>query len=152
MISIYREYDPTESVYVNSYPWLFPGGIGDLYDMERGKWGVKEWGQHLLHYYDGRFIKDQMFSLFVFNSIERHTNNSEGNFFFKSSRFIGENPPTIEQLKERLAKGDDSYIQILRYYARGIKGSDNYWRGKLWSWRIGLTITLQLDEVLLHFS
>ena len=130
MNSIYREYDPTESVYVNSYPWLFPGGIGDLYDMERGKWGVKEWGQHLLHYYDGRFIKDQMFSLFVFNSIERHTNNSEGNFFFKSSRFIGENPPTIEQLKERLAKGDDSYIQILRYYARGIKGSDNYWRGK----------------------
>ena len=125
-----REYDPTESVYVNSYPWLFPGGIGDLYDMERGKWGVREWGQHLLHYYDGRFLNDQMFSLFVFNSIERHTNNTQGHFFFKSNKFIGENPPTIEELKEQLAQGDDRYIQILRYYARGIKGSDNYWRGK----------------------
>ena len=44
MIAIYSEYDPTESVYVNSYPWLFPGGIGDLYGVERGKWGVEEWG------------------------------------------------------------------------------------------------------------
>ena len=117
-------------MFVNSYPWLFPGGVGDLYDMERGKWGVREWGQHLLHYYDGRFLKDQMFSLFVFNTIERHKNNTQGNFFFKSNKFIGENPPTIEELKEQLANGDDRYIQILRYYARGIKGSDNFWRGK----------------------
>lgn len=124
------EYDPTESVYVNSYPWLFPGGIGDLYDMDRGKWSVKDWARHLLHYYDGRFLKDQMFSLFVFNSMERHVNNSEGQYFFKSNKFIGENPPTIEELKKQLANGDDRYIQILRYFARGIKGSDNYWRGK----------------------
>ena len=101
-------HDPTESVYVDSYPWLFPGGIGDLYDMERGKWGVKEWGQHLIRYYDGRFLKDQMFSLFVFNSIEHHTNNSQGHFFFKTSKFIGKNPPNIEDPKEWLAKGDDS--------------------------------------------
>lgn len=71
-----------------------------------------------------------MFSLFVFNSMERHTNNSEGNYFFKSDKFIGQEPPTIEELKEQLANGDDSYIRILRYYARNIKGSDNYWRGK----------------------
>jgi len=84
----------------------------------------------MLHYGDGRFLNDQGFSLFVFNSIERHKNNDQGNFFFKSDRFLGQNPPTIEQLKERLANGDDSYIQTLRYFARHIKGSDNYWRGK----------------------
>lgn len=126
-----REYDPTESVFVNSYPWLFPGGIGDLYDMERGQLPcVKEWGRHLLHYYDGRFSNDQMFSLFLFNTIERHNNNTQGNFFFKSEYFIGKNPPTIENLKEKLAQGDDKYIQMLRYFARDIKGGDNYWRNK----------------------
>ena len=125
-----REYDPTESMFVNSYPWLFPGGVGDLYDIKRGKWGVREWGQHLLHYYDGRFLKDQMYSLFVFNTIKRHTNNSQRHYFFQSNKFIGENPPTIEELKEQLANGDDRYIQILRYYAQGIKGSNNFWRGK----------------------
>ena len=95
--------------------------------MDRGKWSVKQWAQHLLHYHDGRFLKDQMFSLFVFNSIERHVNNSQGQYFFKSNKFIGENPPTIDQLKRQLAEGDDRYIQMLRYYSRGIKGSDNYW-------------------------
>ena len=124
------EYDPTQSVFCNAYPWLFPGGIGDLYDIRRGKYCPKEWGRHLLHYHDGRFLKDQMFSLFVFNSIERHVNNEQGSFFFNSEKFLGRNPPTIEELKESLKNGDDRYIQILRYYSRNIKGSDNYWRSK----------------------
>ena len=124
------EYDPTQSVYCNAYPWLFPGGVGDLYDIKRGKRCPKEWGKHLLHYYDGRFINDQMFSLFVFNSIERHENNSAGSYFFTSGKFLGQNPPTIEELQDRLAAGDDRYIQVLRYYSRNIKGSDNYWRAK----------------------
>ena len=83
------EYDPTQSVFCNAYPWLFPGGVGDLYDMKRGKMCPKEWGRHLLHYYDGRFLNDQMFSLFVFNSIERHENNRQGSYFFSSGKFLG---------------------------------------------------------------
>ena len=71
-----------------------------------------------------------MFSLFVFNSIECHENNRQGSYFFTSGKFLGQNPPTIEQLKEKLSDGDDRYIQMLRYYARNIKGSDNYWRAK----------------------
>ena len=124
------EYDPTQSVFCNSYPWLFPGGVGDLYDIVRGTKCPKERGRHLLHYYDGRFLEDQMFSLFLFNSIERHENNKEGSFFFNSKRFLGKNPPTLDELKAKLMRGDDRYIQVLRYYAQTIKGSDNYWRVK----------------------
>jgi hypothetical protein len=65
----------------------------------RGHHCPKEWGRHLLHYHDGRFLKDQMFSLFVFNSIECHENNRQGSYFFSSGKFLGQNPPTIEQLK-----------------------------------------------------
>ena len=120
----------TKQVFVNSYPWLFPGGIGDVYDMKRGKWSVKEWGRHLLRYHDGRFLNDQFFSLFVFNTIQRHENNREGNYFFHSDKFIGKDPPTIEELKNQIANGDERYIQMLRYYSRNIKGSDNYWRAR----------------------
>ena len=95
----HSEYDPTQSVFCNAYLWLFPGGIGDLYDIKRGQYCPKEWGWHLLHYYDGRFLRDQMFSLFVFNSIERHENNRQGSYFFDSGKFLGQNPPTIEELK-----------------------------------------------------
>ena len=84
----------------------------------------------MLRYYDGHFINDQMFSLFVFNSIERHENNSAGSYFFTSGKCLGQNPPTIEELQDRLAAGDDRYIQVLRYYSRNIKGSDNYRRAK----------------------
>lgn len=98
--------------------------------MDRGTWDLQQWASHLLHYYDGRFVSNQMFSLFAFNTVQRHKNNSEGNFFFKSDRFLGKHPPTIEELKKKLEDGDDTYIQMLRYHARNIKGSDNFWREK----------------------
>lgn len=101
-----------------------------MYDMKRGEWSVQHWGRHLLRYYDGRFLNDQFFTLFVYNTIQRHLNNTSGNFFFKSDRFIGKDPPTIEKLKRKLRQGDIRYIQMLRYYARNIKGSDNYWRAR----------------------
>jgi hypothetical protein len=31
------KYDHTKQIFVNSYPWLFPGGIGDIYDIEQGE-------------------------------------------------------------------------------------------------------------------
>jgi hypothetical protein len=38
------KYDHTKQIFVNSYPWLFPGGIGDIYDLEQGEVPIKEWG------------------------------------------------------------------------------------------------------------
>ncbi len=106
LTSIHRrsKYNHTKYFFVNSYPWLFTGGVGDIYDLEEGEIPIKEWGRHLLRYYDGRFLEDSLFGLFLYNTIQRHTNNSKGNFFFKSDRFIGKNPPTNQQLKKQLEK------------------------------------------------
>ncbi len=70
-----------KKIFVNYYPWLFPGRIGNMYDLTCGKVSIKEWGYHLLRYYDGRFLKDSLFGLFLYNTVQRHTSNSEGNFF-----------------------------------------------------------------------
>jgi hypothetical protein len=59
---------------------LFPGGVGDIYDMEQGEVPIKEWGQHLLKYFDGQFLDDSLFGLCLYNTIQQHTNNREGNF------------------------------------------------------------------------
>jgi len=59
------EYDHTKHFFVNSYPWLFPSGVGDIYDLEQGEIPIKEWGRHLLRYYDGRFLEDPLFGLFL---------------------------------------------------------------------------------------
>jgi hypothetical protein len=105
---------------INSYPWLFLGGIGDILNLEQGEIPIKELGQHLLQYYDGRFLEDSLFGLFLYNTIQRHTNNSEGNFFFKSDCFIGRNPPTVQELKKQLQQKNIRYVQMLRHFSRKI--------------------------------
>ncbi len=81
-------------------------------------------------YYNGRFLEDSLFGLFLYNTIQRHTNNSEGYFFFKSDCFIARNPPTVQELKNQLQQKNTHYIQMLRHFSRNIKGSDNYWRSR----------------------
>ena len=99
-----------------------------MYDMTRGKVSIKDWGNHLLRYYNGRFLEDSLFGLFLYNTIQRHSSNSEGNFFLSSDQFIGRNPPTIQELQRQVLQKNCRYISMLRYFARNIKGSDNYWR------------------------
>jgi hypothetical protein len=53
-------------------------------DIEQGEVPIKEWGQHLLQYYDGQFLDDSLFGLSLYNIIQQHLNNREGNFFFNS--------------------------------------------------------------------
>ena len=134
LLLLFSEFDSTEQVFVNSFPWLFPGGIGDVYDRKRGKVrDIHQWAKHMLRYQDGRFINDQMFCLYVFNMLQRHTNNSQGNFFYKNKHFLGASeglPPTVEELQQQIQRGDLTYLYKLRYLAKQIRGSDSYWRGK----------------------
>jgi hypothetical protein len=109
---------------------LFSSGVGDIYNLKQGEIPIKDWGQHLLQYYDGRFLEDLLFGLFLYNTIQRHTNNSKGDFFFEFDRFIGKNPPTVQELKKQLENKNTRYIQMLRSFSRNIKGSDNFWRSR----------------------
>jgi hypothetical protein len=101
------------------------------YDLDRGEIPIKDWGQHLLRYYNGQFLEDLLFGLFLYNTIQRHTNNSMGDFFFKSDRFIGKNLPTVQELIKQLENKNTQYIQIFRSFSRNIKGSDNFWRSRI---------------------
>jgi hypothetical protein len=97
-----------------------------MYDLIRGKVSIKEWGNHLLQYCNGRFLEDSLFGLFLYNTVQRHSSNSKGNFFLTSDQFIGKNPPTIQVLQRQILPKKCCYINMLRYFAQNIKGSDNY--------------------------
>ena len=125
------EFEYSNEIFVNSFPWLFPGGIGDVWNSTRGKLDIRTWTSHLLKYFDGRFQRDQLFSLYAFNMIQRHDNNSSGNFFVNSPNFVGVEPPTVEDLQHAVSVGDTKYIEVLQYFSGSkIRGSDSYWRGK----------------------
>jgi hypothetical protein len=97
-----------------------------MYDIEHGKVSIQDWWKHLLRYYDGRFLEDSLFGPFLYNTIRRHASNREGNFFLASDRFVGRNPPKVQELQRQLELKNTRYINMLRYFARNIKGSDNY--------------------------
>jgi hypothetical protein len=101
-----------------------------MYDIEIDKVSIQEWGKHLLCYYDGQFLEDSLFGLFLYNTIQRHASNREESFFLASDRLIGRNPPTVQELQRQLELKNTQYINMLRYFARNIKGSDNYWRAR----------------------
>jgi hypothetical protein len=122
------KYDITKNIFVNSYPWLFPGGIGDIYDLTCGKVSIQEWRKHLLRYYDGHFLEDPLLLLFLYNTIQRHSSNSKGNFSLASDQFIERKQPTVQELQRQLQLKNTCYINMLRYFARNIKGIDNYCR------------------------
>lgn len=122
-----------------AYPWLFPGGIGDIYDEDRG--GIKDlvggpirtmraWTNHLMQYFDGRFQDCQMFMLYTSNVIQRQENNQKGGFLNSDKNWFGVSPPSVEELKQQIRDGNFTFISKLRYFSAEIKGSDGYWRKK----------------------
>ncbi len=88
-----------------------------MYDLTRGKVSIKEWGNHLLQYYDGRFLNDSLFGLFLNNMVQRHASNSEGNFFLASDQLIGKKPPTVQELQRQILQKNCRYINMLRYFS-----------------------------------
>lgn len=132
------EFYSEKRVFANAYPCLFPGGVGDIYDVKRGSVSdlpgpvknLRSWAKHLLHYCDGRFLKDQLFMLYIHNTVQRHENNSKGNFFFNDKNFLGKVQPSLEELKEQVRDGNYTFVSKLRYFSQSIRGSDGYWRNK----------------------
>ena len=119
-----------EPIFVNAFPWLFPGGIADVKEPDREK-NVQptDWANYLLHYYDGRFAKDKLWCFYIQNYVERHRNQSNGSFFVKN--FNKYNCPTdLESLKQELREGKTDFIDKLQYFSTKLTGSDAYWRSQ----------------------
>jgi hypothetical protein len=118
-------------IFSNAYPWLFPGGVGDLdqHNMqERGY--VAKWLKTMTYYYDGRFCRDPTFCFYALNFKQRHQNSSSGAFFING--FVTSNKHSdLDSLKrEVIDNGNTEFIEKLIHYSSKIRGSSAYWRSK----------------------
>jgi len=124
-------------IFSNAFPWLFPGGIGDInYSKKKENGYVQKWAKAMVYYYDGRFVKDPTWCFYALNYMQRHQNNVSGGFFIRD--FITSNKPSnLDALKEQISRKDYSFVDKLIYFSSKIRGSDSYWRLKksqLYTW------------------
>jgi hypothetical protein len=119
-----NEYGSTK-IFARAFPWLFPGGIGDVKDCGDD---LQKWGQRLLYYEDGRFATDKYFTFYALNYITRHRNNKSGSWFIRG--FNKNGPQNLEELKESIRSGDKQFINRLMYYNQSVLGSSTYWHKK----------------------
>lgn len=112
-----------------AFPWLFPGGIGDINDYRRTKIDIAEWAKKWMEFKDGRFVKDKIFCFYVLNYVVRHRNQTRGNFFVRN--FYGTKEEiTIEDVKTEIENGNQRFLNDIAFIIKQIKGSDAYWRAK----------------------
>jgi hypothetical protein len=108
-------------IFIQAFPWLFPGGYGDIKDMPKSKNSLNDWGKRLLYYEDGRFASDKLFCFFCMNYIVRNRNSTSGQYFI--SEFQRNVPNTLDELKTEIKKGNTAFVNHITYYNRRIKGS-----------------------------
>ena len=75
------EYDATIKIFCKAFPWLYPGGQGDINDISDVEEDLDSWMERLLYYYDGRFAKDKMWCFFALNYAARRRNATSGSYF-----------------------------------------------------------------------
>jgi hypothetical protein len=120
-------------LFVQAFPWLFPGGCGDVTDWPHQQ--TSNWGSFLLFYEDGRFAKDDLFCFYAMNYLVRHRNATSGNFFINN--FDSAGAVSLDELKDKIKSGDTSFVSRLTYYSHHVKGSTGYWlqkKAELYSW------------------
>lgn len=125
-----------ERIFSNAFPHLFPGGIGDIDEIDRHTdVSAPNWAKHLLYYSDGRFARDSIWPFFAYNYIVRKKNVSSGSYFVKSH--IVNPPRTIDELKDELRSGNSSFVNKIMFYSKRLRGTDGYWRhqrAQLYNW------------------
>jgi hypothetical protein len=129
------EYDKAGKLFCKAFPWLFPGGIGDICDYHKNDMKVSEWVAALLYYFDGRFARDKMWCFFALNFMTRRRNQGQGRFFVDN--FYKDCPESLEDLKNHIRQGDWTYIDRISYFSDKVRGSSSFWRAKraqLYSW------------------
>jgi hypothetical protein len=124
-------------LFANTYPWLFPGGLGDISGSTRRSTSeLTEWKKILVNYKDSRFSRDPLFLFHLNNVLQRLESRNSSSYFVQ--QFVSEPNITLKKVQERIKEGDLAFVgKIQTFSAEKSRGTDSYWRSqkrKLDSW------------------
>jgi hypothetical protein len=130
-----NEYDASINLFPKAFPWLFPGGTGDVLAYRDFAIDPDDWAQTLLYYFDGRFARDKFWAFYALNYVERRRNQKRGSFFVDT--FSNEKEKTLEEIIAEIKQGRSVWLEKITYYSANVKGSSAYWRSRrneVYSW------------------
>lgn len=122
----------TQRLLADTYPWLFPGGVGDIIyscndETENIQGRLNLWNKMLHRWKDGRFMKDDLFTFHITNIIQRRCNNTFALNF--KTNILSRSDITVEEIKNEIERGDMSFLEkLIMHSGSKIKGSDSFWR------------------------
>ena len=130
------EFDP--DFFSMAFPEIFFNGYADL--KERGEdvdypsrevpLDLAEWLEHILWQGDCRASRHRVFCFVAFSMLQRHRAMKQGSFFvsdrMKDSRGSDGLPLSLEELRQKLAEGDQSLARSIFFWGENIRGSDAY--------------------------
>ena len=109
-----------------SFPCLFPYALGDFHiNRLRTCTSMSEWAEHLMWYKDGRFARHKYFKFIVHNIIMRKRTLEQSSYIMKQQ--IGEEHMSLEDLKQKLQKGDNTIAPKILYFGACLRGTSQYW-------------------------
>ena len=86
---------------------------------------MQDWADHLLWYTDGRFARSEYFKFIIHNMIVRKK-ALENSSYIVSQR-LGDQHLTVSDLKEKLQKGDNTFVEKVLYFSSNLRGTSQYW-------------------------
>jgi len=117
-----------------AFPWLFPGGVGDITDFPEPK-NYEKWASFMLYYEDGRFATDKLWCFFAQNFLTRRRNTDSGNYFVNG--YYSGCPDNLPDIQDQIKNGNYSIVNNITYFAKAVRGSNHFWmarRSELYSW------------------
>ncbi|KAL9956688.1 hypothetical protein ACROYT_G038207 [Oculina patagonica] len=121
----------TPYFFTMAFPCLFPYGKGDFHINRRITCpSLHDWAEHLLWYKDGRFARHKVWKFVVHNMIMRKRALEQSRYIVDQQ--LGDPQLTVGDLQERLASGDNTFINKLLYFGANLRGTAQYWHQR---WR-----------------
>jgi hypothetical protein len=118
------EFSDTQRLWAMAFPTLFPWGAADFKSRRTHTVQLKQWGQHLLKWHDGRFARHPRFRYMLFDMLNRQRSSTQARYVVNNVKDL--NRLSFEELEDRL-NSDDSLLNKVARAGSNLLGTRPYW-------------------------
>jgi hypothetical protein len=118
------EFCDTQRLWAMAYPTLFPWGAADFRSRRTHTVKLKQWGQHLLKWHDGRFARHPRFRYMLFDMLNRQRSSTQARYVVNNAKDLSR--LSFEEFQERLS-ADSGFVDNVARAGSNLLGTRPYW-------------------------